>query len=181
MQRGFYLDTNRCTGCYSCVAACKNWNDVPPKVNAVPGTQGPKWRRVSSIESGAYPDATIVKVSFACMHCGDPPCKAVCPTGAITKRAEDGIVLVDRDKCIGCHYCFFACPFGVPQFGEDGLMQKCNYCLDRVEQGLEPACVDTCPAKAIQAGTMEELAEIASERAAQTLTASSNPSFLISR
>jgi anaerobic dimethyl sulfoxide reductase subunit B (iron-sulfur subunit) len=180
MQKGFYIDTSRCTGCYSCAAACKNWNGVAPAVTDKPGTQGPKWRRVSTVESGAYPDAKIINVSFSCMHCGDPACMAVCPTGAISKRAEDGIVVVDQQKCIGCHYCFFACPFGVPQYGADGTMQKCTYCLDRTENGQDPACVATCPAKAISAGTMEELAQLAANRVAERLAGSTLPSVLIS-
>lgn len=181
MQKGFYIDTSRCTGCYSCATACKNWNGVAPKVTDAPGTQGPKWRRVVTIESGAYPDAKIVSLSLACMHCEQPACEAVCPTGAISKRAEDGIVVVDNTKCIGCHYCFFACPFGVPQYGPDGTMQKCQYCLDRTTKGQDPACVATCPAKAIKAGTLEELSKYAQEKVAQRLAASTQPSVLISK
>jgi anaerobic dimethyl sulfoxide reductase subunit B (iron-sulfur subunit) len=181
MQKGFYLEADRCVGCYACMAACKNWNDVPPKVTAVPGTQGPKWRRVTSIETGAFPNAKITKISLSCMHCAKPACMAVCPTGAITKRAQDGIVVVDQSKCIGCRYCFFACPFGAPQFGDDGTMQKCNYCLDRTTKGLDPACVATCPAHALHAGSMEELAKLAGEKAALKLVAATEPSVIITK
>jgi len=181
MQKGFYIDMSRCTGCYSCVTACKNWNGVAPKVTDQPGTAGPMWRRVTNLESGAYPDAQIISVSLACMHCGEPACMSVCPVEAISKRPEDGIVVVDQDKCIGCHYCFFACPFGVPQYGSDGKMQKCTYCLDRTENGQDPACVATCPAKAIKAGTMTELAEYANGKAAQRLVASTQPSVIIGK
>jgi anaerobic dimethyl sulfoxide reductase subunit B (iron-sulfur subunit) len=181
MQKGFYIDTTRCTGCYACATACKNWNGVGPTVSDVPGTQGPKWRRVNTVESGAYPNAKIITVSFACMHCGDPACMAVCPTGAISKRAEDGIVVVDDTKCIGCHYCFFACPFGVPQYGADGTMQKCQYCLDRTTNAQDPACVATCPAQAIKAGTMEELAQYANQKVAAQLVSSTQPSVLITK
>jgi len=163
------------------MAACKNWNNIAPQVKAEPGTQGPKWRRVSTIESGVYPDARIVSVSLSCMHCGKPACMAVCPADAIHKRVEDGIVLVDRTQCIGCHSCAAACPFGVPQFGEDGLMQKCHYCLDRIAQGQEPACVESCPPKALRAGTMEALSELVSTKAARRLVHASDPSILIGR
>jgi len=118
---------------------------------------------------------------MACMHCGEPACVAVCPAGAITKRAEDGIVVVDQNKCIGCHYCFFACPFGVPQYGDDGTMQKCNLCLDRLAAGKEPACVATCPAGALHAGKLSDLAKIAQEKVAKKLAASTQPSVLISK
>jgi DMSO reductase iron-sulfur subunit len=181
MQRGFYIDLSICMGCYTCTAACKNWNDVPPRVTAEPGTQGPKWRRVTTVESGVYPDARIVSVSLSCMHCGKPACIQVCPADAIRKRARDGIVIVDRNRCIGCHSCFDACPFGVPQYGEDGTMQKCNYCLDRIGKGQEPACVESCPPKALRAGTMEELSELAGKKAALRLTAASDPSVWIVR
>ena len=181
MQRGFYIDTGICMGCYSCTAACKNWNSVAPPVTAVPGTQGPKWRRVTTVESGEYPDARIVNVSLSCMHCGKPACMGVCPAGAISKRADNGIVVVDKTRCIGCHACAGACPFGVPQYGEDGTMQKCNYCLDRVLDGQEPACVESCPPGALRAGTMDELSVMASERAAHRLLAEPEPSVLISK
>jgi anaerobic dimethyl sulfoxide reductase subunit B (iron-sulfur subunit) len=181
MQRGFYINTDICMGCYTCVTACKNWNGVAPPVTAEPGTQGPKWRRVTAVESGEYPDARIVNVSVSCMHCGKPACMAVCPAGAIRKRAEDGVVVVDKAKCIGCHACAGACPFGVPQYGEDGIMQKCNYCLDRIAQGQQPACVESCPPGALRAGTMEELSALTSAKAARRMVDASEPSVLIGR
>ena len=89
--------------------------------------------------------------------------------------------MVDQTKCIGCHYCFFACPFGVPQYGKDGTMQKCNFCLDRLVQGKQPVCVSTCPAGALHAGSLEELAKIAQAKAAVKLSGSTLPSVLVSR
>lgn len=177
-QRGFYIELDRCVGCHSCEVACKQWNGLAPNVV---GKTGPKWRTVTSIESGVFPNLIAVNLSMACMHCGDPACQAVCPSGAISKRSEDGIVVVDDTKCIGCHYCFFACPFGVPQYGSDGTMQKCNYCLDRTEKGQSPACVASCPAQAIKAGTMDELSKYAQERVAKKLAGSTQPSVLISK
>ena len=181
MQFGFYLDTDRCVGCETCVVACKNWNNLAPKASVAPGTKGPKFRRVVSIESGSYPTIDIVKVSLGCMHCGKPACMAVCPAGAISKRAEDGIVVVDSTKCIGCKYCFFACPFGVPQYGEEGTMQKCNLCLERLAEGKSPACVASCPAKAIFAGPLEELSKISATKRAQRLAGLTLPSVLITK
>jgi Fe-S-cluster-containing dehydrogenase component len=110
-----------------------------------------------------------------------PACMEVCPADAIRKRSEDGIVVVDGTRCIGCHACAAACPFGVPQYGEDGTMQKCNYCLDRIGKGQEPACVESCPPKALRAGTMEELSELAGKKAARRLVAASDPSVWIAR
>ena len=177
-QIGFYIDTDRCVACRSCEVACKQWNNLAPNVV---GEAGPRWRRIVSIEDGTFPDLTAVSMSMACMHCGKPACAAVCPTGAITKQAADGIVVVDQGKCIGCHYCFFACPFGVPQYGDDGTMQKCNLCLERLEQGKQPACVATCPSRALNAGTMEELGRLAMEKTATKLAGATQPSVLISK
>jgi Fe-S-cluster-containing dehydrogenase component len=115
------------------------------------------------------------------MHCGKPACMAVCPVDAISKRAADGIVVVDSTKCIGCHSCSAACPFGVPQYGEDGTMQKCNYCLDRLLQNKEPACVESCPPKALRAGTMDALSELASGKTARRMVSASDPSIWIGK
>ena len=156
-QIGISFDVNRCVQCHACEVACKSANDVEP---------GVKWRRVVSVWGGEYPKVTNKPLSLACRHCGDPPCRSACPEGAIFKRAEDGVVLVDRDKCIGCHTCFDACPFGIPQYGQDGRMQKCHLCLNRISQGHEPACVATCPAEALYFGTREELTKMAATRTA---------------
>jgi anaerobic dimethyl sulfoxide reductase subunit B (iron-sulfur subunit) len=91
------------------------------------------------------------------MHCENPACVNVCPAGAMTKRA-DGIVLVNQDQCIGCRYCEWACPYGAPQFDErKGVMSKCTLCEDLVAQGQNPACVDSCPARALGFGELSEL------------------------
>jgi anaerobic dimethyl sulfoxide reductase subunit B (iron-sulfur subunit) len=177
-QRGFYIETDRCVACHSCEVACKQWNNLGP---SEVGKTGPRWRRVTEAVSGTYPTITVVNMSTSCNHCGKPACAAVCPTGAITKRAEDGIVLVDAAKCIGCKACAATCPFGAPQFAEDGKMQKCNFCLDRLAQGKAPACVATCPSRALHAGTMEELYQLASQKIVQTLTVATQPSLLISK
>jgi anaerobic dimethyl sulfoxide reductase subunit B (iron-sulfur subunit) len=169
-QWGFLIDTESCVACKACEIACKNRNQLGV---------GPRLRQVSTIEAGEFPDVSIVNVSLACMHCGRPACEAVCPTRAIQKRSQDGIVVVDRDKCIGCHYCFFACPFGVPQFANDGKMIKCDLCLDRLQMGLEPACVRTCFYDALHAGPLTELADLARQRVTQKLGGSTEPSILV--
>jgi anaerobic dimethyl sulfoxide reductase subunit B (iron-sulfur subunit) len=171
-QYGFYIDTSRCIQCYTCEIACKQENNI--KI-------GPRWRKVHTMWSGQFPDVKPVFISLSCMHCGKPACAAVCPTGAITKRAEDGIVLVDQKKCIGCRYCFLVCPFGIPQFSDDGTMQKCNFCLDRLKQGKKPACVVHCPVKALHAGTMNELSKMAAEQSVRKLAGATYPSVIISK
>ena len=171
-QYGFYVDVSKCIDCYSCEVACKQWNGI--KAGSV------KWRRVNELTTGTFPDVKRTFVSLSCMHCGDPPCEAICPVGAISKQFEGGAVLVDQDECIGCHACFLACPFGVPQYGDDGTMQNCNMCLDRLKEGKKPACATTCPVGALQFGTLEELSALASAKAARKLVGDSQPSVFLS-
>jgi len=160
-QYGFYLEPDRCLKCWACEIACKQWKGI--KAGTV------KLRRVTEVSTGTYPDVKRTFLSLSCSHCARTPCAAVCPTGAITKRAEDGIVIVDKEKCIGCHYCSEACPFGVPQFDEDGTMQKCDMCLDRLKNGQPPICAATCPTQALHFGTLQELAELSSRKIAKKL------------
>jgi anaerobic dimethyl sulfoxide reductase subunit B len=168
-QMGFYVDLDRCLMCNSCEVACKQFNNI--KANTI------KRRRLLDFTSGTYPNVKRTGLSLSCMHCEQPACAAVCPTGAISKRIEDGVVVVDPTKCIGCHYCFFACPFGVPAY-TDGVMNKCDYCLSQnLAEGEPPRCVATCPVQALHSGTMEELADIVSTKAAKKLVGATNPSI----
>jgi len=144
------FDASRCVGCFSCQVACKQENDLPPTADCTPGTTGPAWRKVIKIETGEYGSESIDYLSVSCLHCSDAPCIKECPTSAIIKRAEDGIVIIDRNKCTGCKLCMQVCPWGALQVGEDGVVQKCNLCLPRLEQGKEPACVTACPTKALR-------------------------------
>ncbi|MDP2932083.1 MAG: 4Fe-4S dicluster domain-containing protein [Chloroflexota bacterium] len=154
MQLGFYFDQTRCTGCFTCIVACKDWNDVPA---------GPaSWMRVLTVEKGKYPDLFVAFLATACYHCAAPACVDACPVNAITKRAADGVVVVDPAACLGkdnCELCLQACPYSAPQFGAEAnaKMQKCNFCLDRLAEGKKPACVDACPMRAMDAGPIEEL------------------------
>ncbi len=171
MQKGFYLDLTRCTSCYACVVACKAHHGIYE--------DHIYWRRVMTLEAGAYPAVRLANFSMSCMHCGTPACREVCPTKAISKRPQDGIVTVDQNLCIGCKMCLMACPFGVPQFGKNGKMQKCDFCLDRQEEGLAPACVNVCPARALHAGSFEDLSTLAARKTARHLIRGTDPSFFI--
>jgi anaerobic dimethyl sulfoxide reductase subunit B (iron-sulfur subunit) len=154
MQYGIYIDQNRCTGCFACVVACKDWHDVPA---------GPaSWIRVKTIEKGRYPDLFVAFLPVLCNHCLKPACVSVCPADALTKRIRDGIVTVDGEKCLGkevCGLCLDACPYDAPQFGaeEDAKMQKCDLCIDRWADGKQPICVSSCPMQAIDSGPLDEL------------------------
>ena len=154
---GFYFDQTMCTGCKACQIACKDKHDLPVGVN---------WRRVAEYSGGdwmkqadgSYTQNTFAYyVSMACNHCEDAVCQKVCPTTAMSRR-EDGTVYVDATKCVGCRYCEWACPYSAPQFNaETGHMTKCDLCFDYRESGQAPACVDACPARALDWGPIDEL------------------------
>ena len=137
---GMLIDLRKCTGCHACSVACKAEFDVPLGATR-------SW--VEYIEKGSYPNVRRSFLPRLCNHCSEPQCVAVCPTGATWKRAEDGIVVVDPDICIGCKYCLHACPYDARFINPaTGTADKCDFCLHRVSQGLEPACVNTCIGRA---------------------------------
>lgn len=138
-----------CTGCHACEVACKQEHDLPV---------GPRWIRVLSDGPSEVGGRLQLRYVVAhCMHCSHPPCQDACPVAAISKRA-DGIVLIDEELCIGCKECLEACPLGVMQFDADkGVAQKCDLCVDRLDQGLLPACVAICPARCLYSGDIHEV------------------------
>lgn len=148
---GFLVDLNLCVSCRACEVACKTWNSVPTHRQVF-------WRRVID-ESFGYQEKVIGwSVSLACNHCNEAPCVKACPTGAMTKRTSDGIVLIDQQKCVGCRYCEAVCPYGAPQFDPVvRKMSKCTMCVDRLAQDKLPACVETCPTEALQFGLLSEI------------------------
>ena len=154
MQMGFYFDQTRCTGCYTCTVACKDWHDIPG---------GPaSWRRVFTYERGKYPEVWVDFLSISCNHCVKPVCAEVCPVEAIVKDGETGVIRVDPELCLGkekCGLCLEACPWGVPQFRSEGdaKMEMCDFCVDRLRENKSPICVAACPMRALDAGPMAEL------------------------
>ncbi len=159
-QMAFYFNASACNGCKACVVACKSKNQLPVGIN---------WRRVTEYGGGNWvPDPDdptrllpnniyAYAVSVACNHCARPICQEVCPAAAITKR-DDGVVLIDQSRCIGCRYCAWACPYGAPQFNESaGVMTKCNFCEDLLAQGQNPVCVDACVMRALEFGELDVL------------------------
>ena len=147
------LDINRCVDCKACIAACKTeWN--------VPEGYSRDW--VKSIgpfkeESGDGPIQLLAAVyPGLCMHCDDPPCIEVCPSGA-TFKTKDGIVVVDQELCVGCGYCADACPYGARYINPElNVVDKCTFCEPRLEAGLEPACVETCISEARIFGDLDD-------------------------
>ena len=186
VRYAYVVDLTRCMGCEACVIACKIENNTP---------QGIDWMLVFRFEEGEYPNVRMAFMPRPCMHCDNPPCVKVCPVGARFKR-EDGFVLTDYERCIGCRYCQVACPYGVNYFnwklpsknyylpwegvippykkpdlegkyGKDkrlvaggghrlGVIEKCTWCVHRVEKGLKPACVANCPVQALLFGDLDD-------------------------
>ncbi|MCB2180631.1 MAG: 4Fe-4S dicluster domain-containing protein [Desulfobulbaceae bacterium] len=140
------IDLNRCTGCQSCVVACKNQSK---------SGQGQFNTKILSVESGDYPSARLVYTPVQCNQCDTPPCVEACPAGATFKLAN-GIVVTDWNKCQSKGDCVSACPYGA-RFQDprhQNKADKCDFCLDRLQIGLEPACVELCPSKARIFGNM---------------------------
>jgi Fe-S-cluster-containing dehydrogenase component len=141
----------------ACIVACLDQNDLPGTAHS--------FRHVSVFENGETAPPAISFLSLSCLHCGDAPCVMVCPTGSLQKREPDGIVTFNQDVCVGCHSCALACPFGAPQFPEGHKMAKCGFCHERIEAGLEPACVRVCPTRALRFGPVEKLTEETAKKA----------------
>ena len=159
-QYGFYYDATRCTGCKTCALACKDYNDLAEDV---------AFRNVVEYAGGTWTDggdgtwttdSFIYNVSIACNHCDDPACLNNCPVSAYAKDEETGRVWADPEICIGCGTCVTACPDGAPSVDKDlGKSVKCTMCVERVEQGMNPICVDSCSLRALEFGPVDELRE----------------------
>ncbi len=160
-QLALVIDLNVCVGCHACVTSCKQWNTsgwAGPLADHNPYGAGPTgtfFNRVQTFEIGRFPDTETLHFPKSCLHCEEPPCVPVCPTGASYKRPDNGVVLVDYDKCIGCKYCSWSCPYGAREYDErQRVMKKCTLCIDRIldqslpERERQPACVLACPTSA---------------------------------
>lgn len=169
MRLGMVIDLKRCIGCYGCQIACKAENGTRP---------GTTWARVVKREWGEYPNVRKLSIPVLCMHCGEPPCVDVCPTGASQKRERDGIVFVETSFCVGCRACVMACPYGARYFQDEsrnyfgdgendyeacmysvherGVVEKCDFCRKRLERGQEPACSANCMCKARIFGDLDD-------------------------
>ena len=200
MRWGMVIDLKRCIGCYSCQVACKQEHFLPPDMF---------WGRVLVGEIGKYPSVQKQIYPVLCNHCKDAPCVESCPTGA-TIRREDGVVIINPNECTGCRYCLVACPYQARSFYDEekeyfpgqgltdleiagsklyplqkGTMLKCNFCAERIDNGLQhmlkpgvdreatPACVISCPARARYFGDLDdpdsEVSELIREKKGEQL------------
>ncbi len=140
-QYRFHFDATKCVGCRCCEVACNEQNNNPSDI---------KWRRVGEMEGGSFPDTLLLFNSMSCNHCVDPACLIGCPTNSYIK-IDNGIVIHDDPSCIGCQYCTWNCPYGVPTYHEERhIVTKCHMCYERLEADQSPACVQACPSGAIE-------------------------------
>lgn len=147
------IDLERCIGCHTCVIACKLENGIEKGSYIRVETIGGAHR---DTPEGRHPHVSMHFLPVLCMHCDKPPCQDACPSKAIFKR-EDGIVLIDEDKCDGCQTCLVACPYGALVYDMGcNKVRKCTLCVDRVEEGLEPFCMICCETEAIYFGDLKD-------------------------
>ncbi len=144
---GMVIDTRRCVGCMDCVVACKTENQVPEGFNR-------DW--VTAETTGRYPSPHLDIRSERCNHCDRPPCVGCCPTGASHVELPGHVVLVTPEKCIGCKACLASCPYDARFVHPDGYADKCTFCLHRVKEGLDPACVSVCPTRCMTFGDLDD-------------------------
>jgi len=153
-HNAFLFDASRCIDCRACMVACSVENKIPMDKTRI-------WVAGVGLK-GEYPSLVRASMVYHCMHCNEPDCLSACPVGSYSKRL-DGPVVYDPQKCIGCRYCMNACPFGVPHFDYDkglidgAFIDKCSMCTQRIDIGLEPACVATCPTNALAFGERADL------------------------
>ena len=154
----------RCIACGACSVACMDQNDIDPRTGKKP------FRWVTEYEDAKGPRGNCAYLSISCRHCSDAPCVTGCPVGCLQKDLATGMTVYDRSKCIGCHSCSMACPFGVPAFSEDdGKMIKCDGCYVRVQNGMKPACVMGCAFGALTCVDEKEFAELERQNAISSI------------
>ena len=144
---GMAIDTTKCVGCMDCVVACKTENGVPEGFNR-------DW--IVYDAKGKFPTIQMEIRSERCNHCDNPPCVDCCPTGASHIEEFGKVVEVQKELCIGCKACIAACPYDARFIHPEGYADKCTFCLHRVKEGLDPACVSVCPTRCMTFGDLDD-------------------------
>ncbi len=179
-EMAIFFDSSKCTACKGCQVACKCWNNLPSptELNACagnftgtyqnPADLGSDTRLIITFDERDTDSQKGIEWAFgrrACQHCTNAACVSVCPAGALYKDEETGMTTFDESKCVGCQRCGSACPYGVPRYhGPKGTINKCSGCVDRIQNGMEPACVATCQPNALQFGERDEMLKKANDR-----------------
>ena len=168
-----YIDVTKCIGCRGCQVACKQWNGLSAVATSFSGSYenpprvgGETWTKVRFFEREENGKVRFLFRKAQCMHCTEASCVAVCAAGAVAKN-DRGVVIIDQDRCIGCKNCVVACPFHSVGFStETGTSRKCRLCYDRIENGMEPACVKACLSGAVTIGDRDQILAQAKDRVA---------------
>ncbi|MEZ0248101.1 MAG: 4Fe-4S dicluster domain-containing protein [Thermoproteus sp.] len=182
------VDLDKCIGCRACQLACKDWNGLQPTKTAFSPTftepqtlTAQDWKVVFYYEGVVrkglktpagevvFSQVNIAPLPYNCLHCVAAPCARACPAGAINVTPE-GAVVINREQCIGCGYCENACPFDVPKRGSDGKYYKCTFCVDRIQNGRAPACVEVCPTGVFTFGKASDIIQMAKAEEAKGRT-----------
>ena len=173
MQKSMLIDVSKCIGCRACMAACKQWNQLPAEKTEFTGTyENPPrfspitWTKIAFREHEDNGKLNWLFAKMGCMHCTEAACMMVCPANAIY-RTDFGTVQIDPQRCIGCNYCAANCTYQVIGFDQAAnVARKCTFCLDRISNGEIPACAKTCPTGAITYGERSDLISLAEKRVA---------------
>lgn len=163
------LDLDKCSACGACAVACMDQNDIDTQRCEAP------FRIACTLEKQTKDGYRYVYMATACMHCAEAPCVTACPCGCISKDAATGLTVYDNTACIGCHSCAMACPFAAPSFNAQGKMQKCDGCIVRLQNGLEPACVRNCPTNALSCVSQEQFLQSRAEKSLKQLASLIEP------
>ena len=151
---GMVINLSQCMRCRACMVACKIEHRIPTGTHG-----GHEYFRIRSLayENGEYPDVTRIFSPVLCMHCRNAPCMDVCPVPGALSRGDNGMVVIDPNKCDGCRRCMEVCPYHALYFDEKHhVVDKCDFCVDRVEEGLKPACVSACMGRAMVFGDLDD-------------------------
>jgi formate dehydrogenase iron-sulfur subunit len=170
------VDTTTCIGCKACEVACVEWNSMPfspttfdNTYQTMPDTRWNYWNLILFNEHERE-DGSLqwLMRKHQCMHCAEPGCLEACPADGAIVQYSNGVVDFQQANCIGCGYCITGCPFNIPKFNSvTKRVYKCSLCTDRVSEGLEPACIKSCPTGCLHFGTKEDMLDLASQRARQ--------------
>lgn len=163
-RKAFMIDSSRCTACRSCQVACKQWNKLPAEsaVNRGSYENPPQltphlYNKIEFTEVEQDGELKWLFLNKRCMHCGEAGCHKVCPSAGALYYTDDGLIGFNKEKCISCNYCVNGCPFDVPRYDEKNKVTKCHGCIDRVSNGLQPACVKACPTGSLKFGDRDKL------------------------
>jgi Fe-S-cluster-containing dehydrogenase component len=184
MKKILFHDKDKCMGCFACVVACKVKHYTAPFPVFPPEAEPKGIRRINVYQIGPFLEGDKVVQFFqpiSCMHCVDAPCMRVCPFSAIYKDREFGITLVRKERCIGCRACLWVCPFGAPGFDENGKLQLCDMCIDRLKQEQKTACEAVCQAGAIKTGIVQEIVDLQARKAIERIKESASAAQAVSQ